>query len=231
MSAFIKSMIVWLSDFPSSPLSAHASIEALASPEVFNCLLGCLIGKTATSTIESYHSLLQKHLESKVETKVVLEMKELIASINFKKFFEKDLHTCVKVCVLLYFIGTHTSSYANLGITSLGFLQEEDKFIIEVYMQIHRNDRMISTILKDFDEFESTLRESQKESFSSLKNKTENTFNELQTFTQFQNNPALTKTSMSPPTSASSYVDEVYIDSILWENKLLEDTLYKLMQK
>lgn len=231
MSSFIRSIIVWLSDFPLSPILAHASIETLALPEVFNSLLGCLIGKTVTSTVESYHSLLQKHLETKAETKVVLEMKELIACISFKKFFENDLHTCIKVCVLLYYIGTHTSPYANLGITSLGFLREEDKFIIEVYMQIHRNDRMISTILKDFDEFELKLSESQLEAFLSLKYNTENTLNELQTFTQFQNNPALAKTSILPPTSASSYVDEVYIDSILWENKLLEDTLYKLMQK
>lgn len=221
MFAFIKSIIIWLSEFPGSPLSPWDSFETLFDPHIFKILMECVFdvnveydGKTMDSGL--FHSAFRKHLNSKPSTPMITELNELLNSIDFEKFFvDRDLQTCCQICELVYFIGTETSKYSKLGINALQFLSVEDKLCIESYIEKYKRDRIGKSILRDFDNLWLSVGDSHKSSFESLRRRL---------VLQFDAD----KYDQSPLTSCSSYVDEDYIDSLIWENKLLEDVIYKI---
>lgn len=215
MAAFVKSVIAWLSDFPQSPLQCGDPVDVLASRPVFVGLFECLLGQEISPNVDDQQmkSILGAHLQAKVPTRVVKQLRDLLVDIDFDHFLaSRDPQLNVDVCVLLYYVGTHTSRYANLGITSLGFMGDEDKAAINLFIASHEAARMA----RAFDSFELMLSEEQRRLFVPLRA-------EADALLEQGSAPCALAQSLS-----SSYVDEAYLDSLVWEADVLEDTIYKL---
>lgn len=215
MAAFVKSVIAWLSDFPQSPLQCGDPVDVLASRPVFVGLFECLLGQEISPNVDDQQmkSILGAHLQAKVPTRVVKQLRDLLVDIDFDRFLaSRDPQLNVDVCVLLYYVGTHTSRYANLGITSLGSMGDEDKAAINLFIASHEAARMA----RAFDSFELMLSEEQRRLFVPLRA-------EADALLEQGSAPCALAQSLS-----SSYVDEAYLDSLVWEADVLEDTIYKL---
>lgn len=209
---FIKAVIVWLSDFPGCPIEPTDSYFRLADPAIFSQILSAIIGEDISTNFIS--NTIATHLQSKATTKRVTTMQHLLSNLNFDDLFlEKNLNCITTACELLYHIGTHTSKFASLGITSLGFLRDYDKDAIDSYLE--RLDPNLILI----QELESLriLLEDEAPLFQCI---------ELVKHLKVSMQQATPKTQDS---NVSSYIEETYIESLLWENSLLEDLVYQII--